>query len=139
MKQNISSLDEFLSFLENPTSKIAEGLRKEGYEIAGHMGLKVPSDKKPPYNMVGILKDKKPLEKNICGFKHNKKQRADLIAEVWEDNTEKDKKLIAHIYGYDNFREASRLIKRLSSPYGIKIVKLVYKDPREENYLSDIA
>jgi hypothetical protein len=139
MEKNIGSLDEFLSFLENPVYRIAEELRKEGYEIAGHMGVKVPKEKQPPHNMVGILKDKKPLEKNICGFKYNKKQRADLLAEVWEDNTEKDKKLIAHIYGYENFREASRLIKRLSSPYRVKIVKLVYKDPREENYLSDIA
>src|SRR4030043_129532 len=126
MEKNIGSLEEFLSFLDNPIYRIAKGVKEEGYDIAGHMGIRVPETKQPPCNMVGILKNKKPVKKSVCGFKYNKKQRADLLAEVWEDDREKDKKLIAHIYGYDNFHEASRLIEKFSSPYK-EILKLVYK------------
>jgi hypothetical protein len=144
MKQNISSLDEFLSFLESNTSKIARELRKEGYGISGHMEIKVPQKKQPPYDMVGILRKKEPIKKKILGVSYNLAQREDCIGKIWTDNRKingieaNDKRWIVEIYGPENFMEMDGLSNRLSSLYGVETPKFVYIDPREETYLSDL-
>jgi hypothetical protein len=132
-EKNITSLNEYLSFLD--IHQIAEGIKKEkGYDIAGHMGIRISQGKLTPYNMLGILKEKKPLEKSILGiFKYTKPQRADLLGELWNE----DEKFILKIYGQDNYLEVSKLIKKHLSPYRIKPEKFVYQDKREESYLFD--
>jgi hypothetical protein len=146
MEKNINSLEEYLSFFENHTSKIAKELRKEGYEIAGHMELKVPKEKQPPYNMVGILRKKEPIQKKLLGIRYNMPQREDCIGKVWTDNREingiqavNDKRWLVEIYGQDNYLEVAKLVKKIASPYKIKISKFVHENPREEAYLSDIV
>jgi len=145
MEQNISSLNELLSFLENNTSKIARELRKEGYEIAGHMEVKVPQKKQPPYDMVGVLRKKEPIKKKVFGVSYNKAQRKDCIGKIWTNNREingieaNDKRWIAEIYGPENFIEMDGLSNRLSSLYGVQISKFVYRDSRKERYIFDLA
>jgi len=129
---NITSLNEYLSFLD--MNNIARGIKEEkGYDIAGHMGIRVPEEKSSPCNMFGILKEKEPLEKSILGIKYKKSQRADLLGELWKD----DNKFLLKVYGQDNYLEVSRLIKKHLSPYKIKPEKIVYQDKREESYLFD--
>ncbi len=128
----ITSLNEYLSFLD--MHRIARGIKEEkGYDIAGHMGIRVPEEKTSPYNMFGILKDKKPLEKRILGIKYSQKQRADLLGELWRE----DDKFTLKVYGQENFLEVSKLIKKHLSPYKPKLSKIVYTDRREESYLFD--
>lgn len=129
---NITSLNEYLSFLD--FHQIAEGIKEEkGYDIAGHMGIRISQGRPSPCNMFGILKEKKPLEKRILGIKRTKPQRADLLGELWNE----DEKFTLKIYGHDNYLEVSRLIKKHLSPYGIKPEKFVYQDKKEESYLFD--
>ncbi|HPD81813.1 MAG TPA: hypothetical protein PK357_01810 [Candidatus Pacearchaeota archaeon] len=131
-EHNITSLNEYLSFLD--MHGIAKGIKQEkGYDIAGHMGIRVSEEKQAPHNMFGILKEKQPLEKSILGIKYKKPQRADLLGELWNE----DEKFILKIYGHDNYLEVSKLIKKHLSLYGIKPEKFVYQDKRRESYLFD--
>lgn len=129
----ITSLNEYLSFLE----RVAEGISKEkGYAVAGHMGIRVPDKKTSPSNMLGILKEKEPLEKSILGFiKYHKPQRADHLGELWKDNN----KFTLKIYGQDNYLETMELIKKYSPHEEINLEKFVYQDPKEETYISDLV
>jgi hypothetical protein len=43
------------------------------------------------------------------------------------------------IYGQDNYLEVAKLVKKIASPYKIKISKFVHQHPRKETYLSDVA
>ena len=132
-EHNITSLNEYLSFLDI----LENGIRNEkGYDIAGHMGIRVPEKKKHPSNMLGILKEKEPIEKVVLGIKYNQSQKADLLGELWKE----DDKFTLKVYGQDNYLEVSRLIKKHLSPYKIKPEKVIYQDSREESYLfKDVA
>jgi hypothetical protein len=132
-EQNITSLNDYLSFLESPIHRIAKEVMEEGYDIAGHMGIRVSEKNKHPSNMIGILKNKDPLEKRILGIKFNQKQRAELIGELWNNND----KFTLKVYGQDNYLEVCRLVKKHLSAYNIKPKKVIYQDSREESYISD--
>jgi hypothetical protein len=136
-----NDLENSINRCENPIYRIAKGLREEGYEIAGHMGIKVPKEKQPPHNMVGILRKKEPIKKRFLGIiPYTEKQRHDYVGKLWTDNVEKgaieDKKWILNIYGQDNFTEVTGLMNKFASP-DVEIDRFVYKDKREESYLFD--
>jgi hypothetical protein len=131
-EHNITSLNEYLSFLD--IQGIARKIKKEkGYDIAGHLGIRIPEGKEAPYNMFGVLKEKQHLEKNILGIKYKKSQRADLLGELWK---EEDKYLLK-VYGQDNYIELIRLIKKHLLSRKSKLDRIVYQDKREEGYLFD--
>ncbi len=129
---NITSLNEYLSFLD--MHGLSQRIREEkGYNIAGHLGIRVPEEKQAPYNMFGILKEKQPVVKSIFGIKYKKPQRAELLGELWK---EEDKYLLK-VYGQDNYIELMRLIKKHLSSRKSKLDKIIYQDKREESYLFD--
>jgi hypothetical protein len=143
MEQNISSLNELLSFWENPVYKIAEGLRKEGYEVAGHMGVKVPEQKQPPCNMVGILKERDPIQKSFFGIKYNKSRRAFHLGTIWINNEEKgaieDEKWILEVCGEKYKSKLTELVEKIALPYNVQVETILSrKTPMRETYLSDL-
>ena len=100
MKEKKGSLDKLISSFESPVYKIAEGLREEGYKIAGHMGVK---QKNSTHNMVGILKEREPIQKSFLGIKYNANQKAFLLGTLWinneERNADEDSKWVLEVYG----------------------------------------
>lgn len=141
MEKENNSLDKLALSLENPLYEIAERLRKEGYAIAGYMGVK---QKKPSANMIGILKERKPLEKRFFVFKYHQHQRAFHLGTIWLNNPEigasEDKKWVLKIYGKDYQAKLTKIIEKVSSPYGIEVeVILSRKTPKRETYLFELG
>ena len=135
------SLEEIFDCFQNPLYRIAEELRGEGYSIAGHMGVK---QKKPSANMIGILKERKPLEKRFFVFKYHQHQRAFHLGTIWLNNPEigasEDKKWVLKIYGKDYQAKLTKIIEKVSSPYGIEVeVILSRKTPKRETYLFELG
>lgn len=140
MKQKNDSLDKILFSCESPVYRIAKGLRKKGYEIAGHMGVK---QKKPTCNMVGILKEREPIQKNFYGIKYNQNQRALYVATLWINSEEKkaieDKRWVLEVNDEKYKTKLTKLVEKLSLPYNVKIQVKLLNDPREETYLSEVG
>lgn len=129
---NITSLNEYLSFLD--MYRIAGAIKEEkGYDIAGHLGIRVPEKKQAPPHMFGILKERPPLEKSILGIKRTKPQKSELLGELWEE----DGGYLLKVYGQDNYIELIRLIKKHLLSRKSKLDKIIYQDKREEGCLFD--
>ena len=140
-KENRNSLCDLISPYENPAYIIAEELRGEGYAIAGHLGVK---QKFPSPGFVGILKERKPIQKNFYGIKYNKSQRALHLGTIWMNNREKEatenKNWVLEVYGEKYLPRLTKIVEKISAPYNVKIeVKLLSKEPKEEHYLSDLV
>ena len=142
MKEDIDQLDKILSLCEDPVLSIAKELREEGYEIAGCMGVR---QKTPPCNLIGILKEREPIQKDFYGIlKWNKNQRAlhlgTILLNCKKEKAEEGEKWVLEVYGREYLLELTEVVKRLSLPYKAKIqVKLCSDFPREENYLHELG
>lgn len=125
-----------------PSYLIAEKLKEKGYDISGHGGVRLKE--KTLSSFIGILKDRKPVEKRILGFKYNKKQRALHLGTLWFNNNKKDadenKNWVLEVYGKKYLPTLTKLVNSLSKPYNVQVeVKLKNEYPLEETYLSDLA
>jgi len=145
MKEKIDCLEEIsldrkvVSF-ENPAYGVAQKVREEGYEIAGHMGIK---QKRPTHNMVGILKEREPFKKKMYGIKWKFNPRAFHLGTIWinhyERGAKEDKKWIMEVYGKKYLPKLTELAEKLSSDYNVEVeVKLAGNFPRRQTYLSDL-
>lgn len=140
-----TSLDSIESFY-GPAYSLAVKLRENGYEIAGHMGIKINKKKKPNRNFLGILEDRKPLQKNFLGvryLKYNLPQRAYLLATLWFNDekrkADENKLWILEVRRKEYLNKLTKLVNALSEPYNVKVkVKLKSDGLVEEKYLSDI-
>lgn len=124
----------------SPSYSLAEKLRERGYDIAGHAGIRT---KKPIHNFIGILKDRKPLQKSFFGIKYKRNQRAINLGKLWfndeERNADENKTWVLDVYGRKHLSEVTKLINAISKPYKINIkVNLKSEHPKEETYLSDL-
>ena len=129
-----------MSSINGPSYEVAEKLRKIGYDIAGHAGIR---KEKPLSSFIGILKDRNPLNKSILGIKYTKKQRAIHLGTLWFNNEKKNanehKNWVLDVYGRKHLSKMTKLVNSLSQPYNVEVkVNLKSEYPIEENYLSDL-
>jgi hypothetical protein len=142
-KENDSSCIDTDS-LENPVYRIAEGLKEEGYAPAGRLGIKQNEPNRLDPNMVGILKERKAIEKSFFGFKYNQPQRAFHLGTIWINDEDKgakeDKKWILEVCGKKYESKLTELVEKLALPYNVQVETILSrKTPKLETYLSDIG
>jgi hypothetical protein len=139
----IEDLSDVAYSYYGPSYSVSEELRKRGYEIAGHMNLRIPRQKNPMSAFIGILKNQKPVQKKIFGIKLNRERKAVYLGRLWFNNESKmaveDEKWVLDVYGRRNLSELTKLLNSISKDYGVKVkVNLKSEYPIQENYLSDI-
>lgn len=140
---NLTNLTDISSFCYGPSYSVSEELKERGYELAGHMNLKLGKQKKPLSSFIGILKNQKPIQKKILGIKLNKRQKAIYIGKIWFNNESKnayeDKKWVLEVYGRRHLSEMTKLFDALSKSHGVKLkVNLKSEYIVKENHFLDI-
>ena len=138
--QEKKALDERIDYNEHPVYEIATTLREKGYQIANCIGIRQAEPE--PKHSVGILKPRRDIQKSFLGIRWNKRQRALYLGTLWLDNKAKGAKnnenWILEVYGRENIKELSELVKELSEPRNVNFKVILDMDQsREESYPSD--
>jgi hypothetical protein len=126
----------------NPIYTVAKRLEEEGYSIAGHMGIR---REMPTCNMIGILKDRKPVEKSLLGIiKWKKNQKALHLGTVWFNHIEKDadeyERWVFEANGIKEMSKLTNILEEVSLPYKVKIQSVLYNNvPKRETYLHELG
>ena len=140
---NISTDDriKFYDYNQRTSYVLAKSLRQIGYEIADPLGMRL-SD--PRYDVIGILKPREPLQKSFLKIKYKEDQRALFIGTLWLNNLSRgvteNKKWILEVYGRDNVRELTDLVREFSEPCGVEVdVNLTQEHSALEKFYSDYS
>jgi hypothetical protein len=140
-EENDSKLTRIISPFCNPIDDLAEGLREEGYVPAGRLGIANPKQLDP--NMVGILKDRDPVQGSFLGIKYNKMQKAlhlgTILINSKEEGAIEDKKWILKINKSKYTSKLTEVVQKLAAPYNVEVeVKLSDNKPGRETYLHEL-
>ncbi len=143
MKNKRESLDKLIHHCINPVDGIAYELRKEGFDIAGHLGVRARKGK-PARAMLGILKNQEPVEKKFLGFSKNVKSKAHLIGEIWFNKDSKystpEGEPILMVYGKEYLPVLKNLFRGFSHKYNVyPKLQLMSDTPRQETYLHEVT
>ncbi|MCX6750210.1 MAG: hypothetical protein NTZ83_02030 [Candidatus Pacearchaeota archaeon] len=123
-------------YFESPANGIARALKGRGYVAAGYFGIR----NKPATNLVGVLKERKPIQKTRFGFKLNKTQRAHYIGDILLNSSGEEEQWLLKGYGKKYFPKLTEILEEISESYGAKLqVRLDRKTPKQETYLSDFT
>lgn len=144
-----SSLNEIISSCQSPVYEVAERFREEGYDVAGHMRVRVSNIKNLPKNMIGVLKDREPVQasflglKSIFGYQLTRQPRAFHYGRIWFDDEDKGaiegKNWFFEANGTKEMFKIKRILEDIASPYGIKVQsELYHKHPKRERYLHEL-
>jgi hypothetical protein len=135
-------LEDIASEFYGPAHYVAKGLKENGYDIAGHGGIRTP---KPQNDFIGILKDEEPIQRSFLGCKipfWYKYQRGHQIGKLWLNHegrkAKEDKRWVLEVYGIEYCPELSEIITELSRPYNVHVSTKIEKDkPLKEGHTSD--
>jgi hypothetical protein len=138
-EMNLKGMND--SLFHGPSYSIADKLKENGYEISGHGGIK---REYPLYSFMGILRNKKSIQKKFCGIKWNKVQRADNLGKLWlnnsEKNAEENKSWTLEVYGKEHESNLVNVIKGVSDSYNVNLHVCIRREtPKKEVYLYDLA
>jgi hypothetical protein len=141
MEKNKEQLEEKVFLYQRPIYDVAEKLKKEGYSIAGHLRVRRET---PTCNMIGILKDREPIQKNFLGFKYTKKQRAFHLGTVWfnriDKNADEYKEWVFEAHGKKEMEKLTKLLEEISFTYNVRVkTNLHYNTPKREAYLHELG
>jgi hypothetical protein len=139
-EENDSKLTEMVNSFDNPVHGLANGLRQEGYDIAGRSKVR---QKNPDPNMINILEDRNPVQGSFLGIKYNKMQRALHIGTIWLNDKEngaiEDKKWVLKVNGSKYKSKLTEVVQKLAAPYNVEVeVTLSDNKPGRETYLHEL-
>jgi hypothetical protein len=140
------SLNRIIDSDEDHLYEVAERLREEGYDIAGHMRVR---RKNPSPNMIGVLKDRAPVQasflgiENIFGYKLTRQPRAFHYGRIWFDDEDKGaikgKNWVYEANGTKEMFKINKILEDVASPHGITVQsKLYHKHPKRERYIDEL-
>jgi len=141
-----SKLNQIIDACEGHLYEVADRLKQEGYDIAGHMRVR---RKNPSPNMIGVLKDRAPVQasvlglKNIFGYQLTRQPRAFHYGRIWFNDEDKGavygKNWVYEANGTVEMFKITKLLEDIASPYGITVQsKLRHKAPKRERYLHEL-
>jgi hypothetical protein len=145
-EENDSSSNYRMASFGNPSYEVAERLREEGYDIAGHMRVR---RKTPVPNMIGVLKDRELVETNFLGFKSffgyklTRKPRALHLGRIWFNDEDKgaieNENWVFEANGTKEMFKLTKILEDIASSYNVKITSNLYSNiPKRERYLNEL-